>query len=301
MTPYASSNESATFFSNAALIKYSLKSLYAVAGRRTSSKFADDVIRSSLTILKERYPFLEAITFREQSSQKNEDDDIFIKESVINAVPIPKVSKTIESLVRMVYDELNEEAGLYFITELKEHLGKKISKQLMKTGIDLDQIQLEQHHAWERRERKKAIKEGKSGDAQENLLGYTWEKVSSWHHEEGSKFCTLYDEEGEVVDRLNLDRIIQNYVETLSGVTTSDPEELQKELRIFEREYSLLKLMHEQDMDADTAMQLLQVTRDKLNDMIKKLTNMEMIRYVSNDVIEITEEGMQFVSSQQEQ
>lgn len=300
MVPYTSSDEPATVITNADLLKNSLRSLYAVAGRRTSSRFADDVIRSSLKILKERYPFLKGVVIKQQGSQ-SEDDDICIKKSMIDSIPSERIGKTIESLVRMVYDELNEEAGLYFITELKEHLGKKMSKQLVKTGIDLDQIQLEQHHAWERRERKKAIKEGKAEGDQKNLLGYTWDKVSSWHHEEGSKFCTLYDEKGEVVDRLNLDRIIQNYVETLSGVTTSDPTELQKELRIFEQEYTLLKLMHKQDMDAETAMQLLNVTRDKLNEMIKKLTNMEMIRYVSDDVIEITREGVDFVSTQEKQ
>jgi len=298
MTPYASSTESAIQLSNASLIKFCLKSLYAVAGRRTSSKFADDVIQSSLSLLKERYPFLDSVTIRSQSSQN--DEDIAINESEINPIPPERVGKTIEGLIRMVYDELNEEAGLYFITELKEHIGQKLSKQLLRTGIDLDQIQLEQHHAWERRERKKALKEGAADGSGENLLGYTWEKVASWHHEDGSKFCTLYDEEGNVVDRLNLDRIIQNYVETLSGVTTANPEELQKELRIFEREYTLLKLMHEQDMDADTAMQLLQVTRDKLNNMIKKLTNMEMIRYVSDDVIELTQDGIQYVSTQEQ-
>lgn len=300
MVPYTSSDEPATIITNADLLKNSLRSLYAVAGRRTSSRFADDVIRSSLKILKERYPFLKGVVIKQQGSQ-SEDDDICIKKSMIDSIPSERIGKTIESLVRMVYDELNEEAGLYFITELKEHLGKKMSKQLVKTGIDLDQIQLEQHHAWERRERKKAIKEGKAEGDQKNLLGYTWDKVSSWHHEEGSKFCTLYDEKGEVVDRLNLDRIIQNYVETLSGVTTSDPTELQKELRIFEQEYTLLKLMHKQDMDAETAMQLLNVTRDKLNEMIKKLTNMEMVRYVSDDVIEITREGVDFVSTQEKQ
>jgi hypothetical protein len=298
MNAYSSSTDSEIVLPNDALIKQLLKSLYAVAGRRTSSRFADDVIRSSLEILKERYPFLKGVNINQQSS-KNDVDDISIEQSMINPVPIEKIGKTTESLVRMVYDELNEEAGLYFITELKEHLGKKISIELSKTGIDLDQIQLEQHYAWERRERKKAIKEGRAEGGQENLLGYTWDKVASWHHEEGSKFCTLYDEKGEVIDRLNLDRIIQNYVETLSGVTTSNPDELQKELRIFEQEYSLLKLMHNQDMDAETAMQLLEVNRDVLNDMIKKLTNMEMIRHVSNDVIEITKEGIEFVSTQE--
>jgi len=300
MVPYASSDGSTINLSNADLLKNALKSLYAVAGRRTSSRFADDVIRSSLNILKERYPFLKGVIIKQQDAQSDEDD-ICIKKTMVEFLPVEHIGKTIESLFRMVYDELNEEAGLYFITELKEHLGKKMSKQLGKTGIDLDQIQLEQHHAWERRERKKAIKEGKGGGVQENLLGYTWDKVASWHHEEGSKFCTLYDEKGEVVDRLNLDRIIQNYVETLSGVSADDPSELQKELRIFEQEYTLLKLMHRQDMDAETAMQMLNVNRSKLNDMIKKLTNMEMIRYVSDDVIEITREGIDFVSTQEKQ
>jgi len=299
MSSYGETNTSAISFSNAKIIKNSLQSLYAVAGRRTSSKFSDDVIRSSLEILKERYPFLGAVTIRKEASEH--EDDIYIDASVVDPIPAERVARPIEGLIRMVYDELNEEAGLYFITELKEHVGKKFSDQLVKIGIDLDQIQLEQHHAWERRERKKAIKEGRAEGGQENLLGYTWEKVSSWHHEEGSKFCTLYDEKGNVVDRLNLDRIIQNYVETLSGVTTANPEDLQKELRIFEREYSLLKLMHEQDMDADTAMQLLQVDREKLNLMIKKLTNMEMIRYISDDIIELTEDGIEFVNLQKTQ
>lgn len=298
MSIYSDSSESDSKYSNTVLIKYLIKSLYAVAGRRTSSRFADDVIRSSLEYLKERYPFLKAIKINQHTSSNNEDD-VSISKSLIDPVPSEQIGKTIEGLVRMVYDELNEEAGLYFITELKEHLGKKLSRELGKTGIDLDQIQLEQHHAWERRERKKAIKQGNAEGGQENLLGYTWEKVASWHHEEGSKFCTLYDEKGEVIDRLNLDRIIQNYVETLSGVTSSNPEDLQKELRIFEREYTLLKLMHNQDMDAETAMQMLQVNREILNEMIKKLSNMEMIKYISDDIIEITDEGIQFVSTQE--
>jgi len=34
--------------------------------------------------------------------------------------------------------------------------------------------------------------------------------------------------------------------------------------------------------------------------MIKKLTNMEMIRYVSDDVIELTQDGIQYVSTQEQ-
>lgn len=92
------------------------------------------MIQSSLSILKERFPFIESVSIRQNTSEN--EDSIFIKDSVIDPVPAEKVGKTIEGLIRMVYDELNEEAGLYFITELKEHLGKKLTRQLLKIGIE---------------------------------------------------------------------------------------------------------------------------------------------------------------------
>jgi hypothetical protein len=219
---------------------------------------------------------------------------VSISSNLIEEESYEYIGKAVESFIRIVYDELSEEAGLFFITELKEYAGKQIIQAVLKCGVDLDQIQLEQHHAYERRMKKKKIKDGGQG---ENLLGYSWEKVSSWQHEPGSKFCTLYDEQGNVLDRLNLDNIIQNYVETLSGETTNDPEKLEKEVRILETEYNLLKMMFEGDMNADTAMELLQINREELNQIIKKLTNMEMVHYVASDTLELTESGMNYVSN----
>jgi hypothetical protein len=128
------------------------------------------------------------------------------------------------------------------------------------------------------------------------LIGYGWGDVSHWKHEPGSKYCTLYDKKGNVLDRLNIDRIIQNYIERLSGYIDVDPREIEKETAVVEKEYELLKLLLERDMDAETAMTLLHITKDGLNDMIRKLSQMEMLQYIDFNTIELTDVGIGYLS-----
>ena len=245
--------------------------------------------------LESKYDFFKGVKIEKQVSSNNERV-IHIQPQMMEKISKERIGRSIESLIRMVYDELSDEAGLFFISEFREYSDKQIVRILSDVGIDLDQIQLEQHHAYERRVQKKKMKEGGSG---ENQLGYNWEKVTSWQHEEGSKFCTLYDESGNVLDRLNLDNIIQNYVQTLSGDDSVNPEKMEKDIRIFEREYTLLKLMHQQDMDADAAINILDINMEELNQIIKKLSKMNMVHYVSDDTLELTSSGTEYVESQE--
>ena len=71
--------------------------------------------------------------------------------------------------------EKSLELGNYFIAELKEHAAEPISKLILNSEIDLDQIQVEQHHAFRRRERKqkiaKAAKQGRLRKNNEDLSG----------------------------------------------------------------------------------------------------------------------------------
>jgi len=220
--------------------------------------------------------------------------------SDIESIERARIGKAIEAMIRVVYNDMSEEAGLYFITELKEFAGDRITSALIDCEIDLDQVQMEQHYAYRRRERKKALEEaiqqGKTDLSKENLLGYTWQNVSFWKHQQGSSYCTLYDKKGNVVDRLNLDRIIQNYVDRLSGHPDMGPEDLAKNVSLYEKEYELLKLMLNRDMDAETAAHLLHVSDNELKDMISKLSQMEMLQYVSHDTLEITDEGISYLS-----
>jgi len=284
---------------NSILLEAILTAVYNVASRRTSSKFADEAVGSTIKTLEGKYDFLK---FVEISKEDMAEGGFAVSvSSDIDTVNPAVIGKAIEALIRVVYNDMNEEAGLYFVNELKENAGKEITTKIVDCEVDLEQLQLEQHYSYRRRERKRAIAEatriGKpSRKKPENLIGYTWGKVSYWKHEPGSKYCTLYDKEGNILDRLNLDRIIQNYVERLAGHIDVDPREIEKEISIHEKEYKLLKLLLERDMDAETAMHKLKISREELNNIIRKLSQMEMLQYVDFHTVELTDVGIGYLS-----
>jgi hypothetical protein len=287
---------------NSVLFEAFLKALYNVAGRRTTSKFADEAIGATIKTLENRYEFMKFVQIK-KSSIPDEGFAIHVY-SDIDTVHPELVGKAIESLVRVVYNDLSTDAGLYFVSELKDKAGEEITKMISDIDVDLDQIQLEQHYAFRRQERKKTISDaaitGKMDrNKPDNLLGYTWGVVSHWKHEPGSKFCTLYDKQGNVLDRLNLDRIIQNYVERLSGYTNVDEKIIEKEAMIYQKEYEFLSLLLEHDMDAESAMRKLKISREELNNMIRKLTQMEMLQYIDFNTVEITETGVGYLSKKE--
>ena len=287
---------------NSTLVESAIKAIYTAASRRTTSKFADEAIGSTIKTLEGKYDFLRYVDI-DKNSFSDGGFAIHVSPDIDSVHPV-RVGKAIESIIRVVYNDLNEEAGLYFVTELRQYAGGETTKGMIDREIDLDQIQLEQRYAYRRRERKKsiskAVRERKPGRKQPaNLLGYTWGKVTKWKHEPNSNFCTLYDKNGKVLDRLNLDMIIQNYVEKLSDFIEADPVEIERQTRIYEKEYELLKLMFEKDMDAETAMHYLHISKEELDDMIRKLSKMEMLQFVSYDTLEITDSAISYLSEKE--
>jgi hypothetical protein len=288
---------------NSVLLESVLKALYNVASQRTSISMANETIGSSIKTMENKYDFLKFVNTGGTKSISQSDFAVSVSPE-INTVSPKRIGKAIEALIRVVYNDLGNEAGLYFIKEFKEHTGEQITRMINKLDVDLDQIQLEQHYTFRRQERKKQIQKmastGRLGSKQpDNLLGYTWDSVSSWRHEPGNKYFTLYDKQGKIIDRLNLDEIIRNYVEKLSGYIDVDPYEIERETQLYEKEYKLLKMMLERDMDTETAQHMLNVSRNELNNMIKKLSEMEMLQFVSFDTIEITETGIGFINKKE--
>ena len=287
---------------NSILLEAVVTAIYNVASRRTSYKYADESVGSTIKTLEGKYDFLKLI---EINKDENTDRGFSVSVSPdIDSLNPVLVGKAIEALIRVVYNDMDTEAGLYFVSEVKELAGKEVTKMISEYEVDLGQLQLEQHHAYQRRERKKAIADaartGKlTRGKPENLIGYTWGKVSHWKHDPGSKYCTLYDNAGNILDRLNLDRIIQNYVEKLSGYIDVNPREIEKEASIYEKEYKLLKLLLERDMDAETAMHMLKINRDELNRIISKLSQMEMLQYTDFNTVELTNIGIGYISKKE--
>ena len=286
---------------NSILLKSVLTSIFNAASRRTSTRSASEVMGSSIKTLERKFDFFKYVYITSESGSG--DFSISIS-PLVDSVSPEEIGRAIEALIRVIYNDLSEEAGLYFVTELKELAGEDVSKAIMECDADIDQVQLEQHYAYRRRERKKAVREAAKGSVstlsrKDNLIGYGWGEVAHWKHEPGSKYCTLYDKRGNVLDKLNLDNIIKNYVERLSGYMDVDPRNIEKEASIFEKEYKLLKMMLERDMDAEVAMVQLKINRNELNNMIKKLSQMEMIHYIDFHTLELTESGISFISKKE--
>jgi hypothetical protein len=287
-------------FKNSVLLEAILTALYNVASRRTSSKSADETIGSTIKTLEGKFEFFKYVNL--SKSDISEEGFAISFDSNIDNIRPEVIGKSIEALIRVIYNDIGNDAGLYFVSELRELAGENISKMINNCEIDLDQIQFEQHYAYNRRERKREIAEaGREGRIPnrkpDNLLGYSWGEISYWRHEPGSKYCTLYDKEGNVMDKLNLDRIIQNYVEKLSGYIDVNPREIEKETRIYEKEYELLQLLLQQDMDADTALHRLKISKEELSNMIRKLSQMELLQYVDYNTVEITDVGIGYISN----
>jgi len=280
--------------SSSELLKTVLEALYTIAARRTSNKYADETIGATIRTLESKYGFLKQVHINEKELAAGTFKvDV---SSEVNSVDIAKVIRAIESLIRVIYEDLDEEAGVFFITEFKKYVGDRVVTEISKYQIDLDQLQFEQHFAYRRKKQRQQGKNGKGSPI--NQLGYSWSNVASWKHDPGTKFCILYDDSGKELDRLDLDSIIRSYVQKLSGDASKQPTE--QEIELYEKEYELLEMMYLRDMDAETAATLLHITKDELNAIIRKLARKEMLHYASYDTIELTDSALSLLSKKQQ-
>lgn len=285
-------------FTNSYVLETILKSLYHVAGRRTTQGFAAKVIGSIIKTLEQKYPFLEYVNI-DDHGEVIEEDVISIS-SEINNVPRNYVGRAIEAIIRVIYMDIIGKAGLFFIAELKRRSGDELMQELNNFGVDLASLQVEMHYLYRSRERKKQVKTKRPyGDV--SLLGYTWKNVSTWKYNQVQKTCVLYNKNGEVLDTLHLETIIENYVKNLSDALEEIPEETKKELTINNKELELLKMLHQRDIDVETAIHTLHITKIQFDNMIKKLLEKELLQYTSFNIIELTEFGINYLSKKDEE
>ena len=274
------------------LITTILKSLYNVTSRRKSSKFAEETIHEALSELKQEYDFLSNVKI-ENRTLVDEEFDVNLTSDIEN-IPKAKIGGAIETLIRVICNEIGKETGLYFITEMKQSFNPLIYDHLKDIGVDLNKIQIEQQIVYKKL--KKITDE--ENKLNENKLGYTWGSVANWEHKQGSKYVTLYDTGGQVLDQIDLEYAIKTYIEKLSGVSETDPAELQNLIKKFEKEYSLLKLIYDENMDLETAQRILKLTDEEVQKIIIKLIDMQMLKTESDETVTITEAGKNFLKKE---
>ena len=102
--------------SNSILLKAVLSAIYNAASRRTSAKYADEAIGSTIKTLERKFDFLKFVYINPKGVT---DGDFAISvSSDIDSVNPVIMGKALEALIRVVYNDLSEEAGLYLITSL---------------------------------------------------------------------------------------------------------------------------------------------------------------------------------------
>ena len=268
-----------------------MQSIYLVSSRRTTLKYAEETLQEALNILKDQFEL-----FKDIKITKDTMLDLGLQVEFTNNISnlqINDIARALESLIRIIYEEIGEESGLYFITEIKNHLEKRSIDNIMKIGVDLDQIQREQHFKYTRRKKKNELKE--SGK-KENPLGYSWKSVSKWEYNQELKQVELFGTDGNLLDQIDLENAIRHYVENISGITETSVMDLENLLNEHEKSYSFLKLICNENIDFDTAKKMLNLTDEEINTIIRSLIELKLLKYVSDNEIEITQSGKDFIS-----
>jgi len=282
---------------NSDLLRNILKAVYITASRRTTPSFAIAVIGAITKTLEQRYNFLKNITFFEDGKS----EDFIMIDSKINSINSDKIAKAIENIVQIVYMDLREKAGFYFIKELIINAGENVISNLKDIGVDLELIQIQQHYLYRRQSKGTKDKLSKDQGQLNNvsLLGYSWENVSTWKYDTDNKSCIIYDKNGTELDCLNLDTIVRNYISSISAdssaILTDEYKEQIKKIELTKKEFELLNMIQSQDTDFESASALLHMSQTELNDIIKKLLTLELLNYVSSEEVAITEIGIEYL------
>jgi hypothetical protein len=285
---------------NSNLITRVFESLFKVVGRRTLDSFAIQILKTTVKKLETKFNFLNSVSIQAD----------FFSEGGINATFDPsfdtiepsRLGEAIDALIRVTHLELtetiDEDVGLYFITELKDHLGDSYVDELRNLGINFESIQTEQHKRYQMRGPQLKPPSGPKGEAQEELP-YNWDSVSTWKYD--NNVCLLYDEQGKLLDTLQLDLIIEEYVErvTESKNQNSVPSPKTTMLKVTDKENKLLDMIRRRDTDVQSAIALLHISNQKFDTMIQKLLKLEMLQYISDKEVKLTEKGLQHLSRQQ--
>jgi hypothetical protein len=126
---------------------------------------------------------------------------------------------------------------------------------------------------------------------------YTWDTVATWKYNNNT--CLLYDEQGRLLDTLQLDLLIEDYVErvTESQKQSQLVSPQTTMMKVTEKEHELLTILQRRDIDLQSAVTLLHTSRQKFDAMVKKLLQLEMLQYQTENEVKLTEKGLQYLTN----
>lgn len=287
---------------NSDLMKHTIKTLLTITSRRASESISILLVDAILKALTSKYDFLKYVKIKTAGGYQDISVDMVLIDPEFEKVDQRAVGKVIESLVRIIVMDLREKAGLFFVKELKERLGENYISLLKNLGVDFELLQLEIDYSRSQQKRRVTHQVGSTGATEKKqqdvgILSYNWENVSTWRIQDN--VCMLYDKSGRLLDKLHIDQIIENHVRAITE-SQETTQEKQKAQDFTEEHLQLLKLLYTRDLDMDEAKYYLKKTQPQIEFMIYELLDANYLKYVSEDMVTITQKGIDYLLSQEE-
>jgi hypothetical protein len=124
------------------VMKNVLKTLISISSRKTDLPFAIMTLEDLIKQLETRYSFLKNIQIRDDLYNEEASDVISVM-SDINTVSPTELGKALHAIINSVNRSLGENAGHFFIKEIRNRLTDDYLSVMRDMGVDLGLMQLE--------------------------------------------------------------------------------------------------------------------------------------------------------------
>jgi len=201
-------------FRNVDIVRDILTNLCNAVGNRTTRNFAIAIVDTITNTLKKKYTFLEYITY----NTDHNTEDLVIVDSKINFIDSMFIGRALEAIIKVVCLDLRDKAGLNFINDFEKNIKEDIRSGLYDIGIDLALLKVQQHYLYRQQKRIKSaqgFKYRSTSPESKSLLDYSWDNVSDCVYDAVNRTCSLIDKDGNLLDRIDLDKIVGQHLRNL--------------------------------------------------------------------------------------
>ena len=205
-----------TEFRNVDIVRDILTNLCNTVGNITTRNFAVALVDIITNTLKKRYTFLEYISYNTDHNA----EELVIVDSKINFIDSMFIGRAVEAIIKVICLDLRDKAGLNFINDLEKNINQDIRYGLNDIGIDLALLKVQQHYLYRQQKRIKSAQGYKyhsTTSEKKSLLDYSWDNVSDCVYDAVNRTCSLIDKDGNLLDRINLDKIVNQHLKNLTG------------------------------------------------------------------------------------
>lgn len=123
------------------VVKRVLQTLIDISGRKTTKGLAVIKMTDLMKKLQNKYDFLKHVEIKDTRFIEFEDPVSVMSD--IDGVEPNKLGKALQDIIKNMNTSLGEDAGHFFIKELKINIGDDFSTIMEDMGVDLGLMQLE--------------------------------------------------------------------------------------------------------------------------------------------------------------